>query len=267
MAVRQNGAALRHIEKTVSHSTAYINLSRTVVKKHGNWLQFVKNSQRTFELCMIAVQDEGLSLKHVISHMHTPENYYQLCMIAVQNDGDALKYVDTGVINYVEIAVAAVQQWSPAISHVNVQHPEFGTIALVAVRRDSRALNYIQLNVMNHETLIAMAMIAVHQDGQTIKFFDSLQSTSVYQQLCMNAVQQNWNALQFVVAEVLGNYRELCTVAIDQNGIALKYVNDDLLEPEIYYDLCMEAVRKDHRALNFMAKYLRTAEIIDLATI
>ena len=46
-------------------------------------------------------------------------------------------------------------------------------------------------------------------------------------ELCMAAVVQGWEVLEFVSEEMKGN-RELCTAAVAQDWLALKFVSEEM---------------------------------------
>ena len=46
-------------------------------------------------------------------------------------------------------------------------------------------------------------------------------------ELCMAAVAQDWQALQWAGEEMKGD-RELCTATVAQNGRALEFANEEL---------------------------------------
>jgi hypothetical protein len=76
-------------------------------------LSHISFNQRTTEICLIAVQKEGLDLEHVPENLKNPE----ICLIAVQKHGLALQFVpDNQRTN--EICLAAVQQNEIAVRYV-----------------------------------------------------------------------------------------------------------------------------------------------------
>lgn len=81
----------------------------------------------------------------------------------------------------------------------------------------------------------------VAHNGVVLQFIES----SIQEQhpdLCLIAVTQTWNALQYVADQT----PELCSLAVSQNGIALAHVKEQTLE------LCRAAVEINPLARNYI---------------
>lgn len=88
--------------------------------------------EQTPEICMTAVQQNGLILEHVKEQ--TPE----LCMAAVQKDPWALEHVKEQTL---ELCMTAIQQDGRALKYVKKQTPE---ICMTAVQQTQQALKFIK---------------------------------------------------------------------------------------------------------------------------
>ena len=81
--VVENGMAIKHIENQT------IDLAMLAVKDDGYSLKYVKNEFKTPEVCLIAVKNDGFALQFVPEELRTDE----VCLAAVTRDGRALQYV------------------------------------------------------------------------------------------------------------------------------------------------------------------------------
>ena len=87
---------------------------------------------QTEELCVLAIQQDGMGLRHV------QEQTEELCRMAVQQDGMALRYVQ---VQTEEICRIAVQQDGLALKYVRKQTEE---LCRMAVQQNGLALQYVK---------------------------------------------------------------------------------------------------------------------------
>lgn len=74
-------------------------LFKAGMETHGLDLKWIKKHQQTPEICMAAVQQNGLALE--FSYIHTPE----ICRAAVEQNGLAIQFVDEKTQELCMIAV------------------------------------------------------------------------------------------------------------------------------------------------------------------
>jgi hypothetical protein len=164
-------------------------------------MRYVKN--QTPELCLAAVQQNGLALQHVKNQ--TPK----LCMVAVQKNGWSLRYVQNQTP---EICLVAVQQNGLTLKYVTIQTPE---LCLAAVREYGYALQHVK----NQTPELCLA--AVQQSGYALQYVQNQTP-----EICIAAVQQNGLALAYVETQT----PEICIAAVQQNGYALQFVENQTPE-------------------------------------
>ena len=79
------------------------------VGENPSSLEFIDHDQQTEELCLLAVRQNGMTLRHVKTQTD------EICLAAVKQNGFALKYV----INQThEICLAAVKQNGVVIQYI-----------------------------------------------------------------------------------------------------------------------------------------------------
>jgi len=78
----------------------------------SNQIKYVKNKKH--DLCLIAVQQDGMALQHIKHHEQTEE----ICLEAVKQNGLALQFVGRHLKDY-KISLAAVRQNGLAIQYVD----------------------------------------------------------------------------------------------------------------------------------------------------
>jgi len=128
-------------------------LCKSVVKRNGLYLQYVKPEIITEEMCILAVKRNGLSLQYVKPEIMTKE----IAKSAVQKNGYALEYVKPELIDY-EMCILAVKNYGLALEYVK---PEFMTkeIFKFAIQQNKHILQYVDKKfkyfnkeLMNEET-------------------------------------------------------------------------------------------------------------------
>jgi hypothetical protein len=125
---------------------------RQWVEEIPSMLQHIK--EQTEEICLAALQKDGLSLKYV--KVQTPE----MCRVAVQEIGLALLYVREQTP---ELCLAAVKQRGDALDAVREQTDD---ICLAAVQQDGMALKFVKKQTE------AICLAAMKQNVNAIVFVD-----------------------------------------------------------------------------------------------
>lgn len=90
-------------------------LYKLVLSYNGLLLRYI--NEQTYELCEIAVKENGMAIKHVQEEFLTPE----LCKLAVQETGFALEYIKEQTL---ELCKIAIEDYVGMFNYVN---PELQT--------------------------------------------------------------------------------------------------------------------------------------------
>jgi hypothetical protein len=175
--------------------------------------------EQTPELCIAAVQQDGLALEYVKEQ--TPE----LCLAAVQQNGCALRHVDEQTP---ELCLAAVQQDGCALEYVKKRTPE---LCMAAVQQNGHALKFVKKQTPE------LCLTAVQQNGWALHYVKK-QSP----ELCIAAVRQNSRALEYV------KYPKIRLTIVGKDGLLLRYLKNQTPE------LCLAAVRQNSWALLYAKK-------------
>ena len=123
-----------------------------LIKQDGYFINLLKKEEQTEELCKLAVQENGCSLKYVRNQTE------EICKLAVQLDCIALKYV----INQTEeLCKLTVQQNGYVLQYVKNQTEE---ICKLAVQQNGSSLQYV-----NNQTE-EICKLAVQQNGDALQY-------------------------------------------------------------------------------------------------
>jgi hypothetical protein len=241
-------------------------------KTDGHALSLMAN--KTEEICLAAVQKNGLQLNAVPEQFKTLE----ICLAAVSQNSGAIKDVPaellTAVLKQNPNAVKGLSGKQSGVLSAfvaeNGLYLEFAPeklktpeLYLAAVTQNGMALQFVPEKQRTKEILLA----AVNQNGMAVQFlpktmnmsgsFASVVWSSILREVCFAAVSQNGLALQVVP----DNYRltsssdktDVNFAAVTQNGMALQFVFEALKTKE----LCRAAVAQNSMALQFVPEKLR----------
>jgi len=103
-----------------------------LIKNNGMAIKRIEN--QTLELALLAVKDDGYSLKYIKDEFKTPE----VCLIAVRNDGIALQFIPED-LRTPEICLAAVTRDGMALEYVKEKTP---AIIAMAIKMDPQAAQF-----------------------------------------------------------------------------------------------------------------------------
>jgi hypothetical protein len=101
----------------------------------------VPENLKTPEICLIAVNNDGTSLKLVPEHLRTPE----MCLIAVQKNGFTIQCVPKEHMTEA-LCIEAVNKYGRALKYVPEQF-KTEAVCLEAVKQDGGALEYVPENL------------------------------------------------------------------------------------------------------------------------
>jgi acetolactate synthase regulatory subunit len=146
-----------------------------IIKLHGTALKYVPEDKITFEICEVAVKEDGFALEYVLIDKMTDKEYLQICKLAVKNKGYALKYVNTDKTanSYEYICEISVKQSGYALEYVQndkMTDVEYINICILAVKQSGYALEYVQNDKMTDVEYINICILAVKQSGYALEY-------------------------------------------------------------------------------------------------
>lgn len=223
------------------------------VKQNGANIYTVPIKLRTYKLCLEAVKQYGMALPYVPEEIKTAE----MCLVAVKQDGNALEYIPNKLKTY-ELCLIAVKQNGLALLCVPMELRTYN-LCLVAVKQNGNALDYVPKNSIFGGMPTTNELVGINSISEVLEFEQSQENV---RKLCLEAVQQNGRALQYVPKK-LRTY-ELCLSAVKQDGNALEFVPIELkslsshgraLDVRKILEICLSAVRQNRNALMFVPPY------------
>ena len=235
-AVRHNGLALEHITKSTSSRFTFV------------MTPYLYNA-----ICLAAVRENGMSIEYVIGFELSQEQYHTLCLEAVKSIPESIQLIESEIEHMTpemrnDIYLAAVTRSGVLLSYVKKQSEK---ICLIAVRENGMSLEHV---ILPSGELTLDNMIDNMTDNMT---------SEIYYKICMAAVYQYGEAIQYVKIEYLTpeKYLNICLVAVSSNGRSLKRVDyvflesqkqDNTLPPDWYYTLCLSAVKNDSTSIEYV---------------
>ena len=232
LAIKENCNILKYISNIDNYNND-IELCKTLITVNGLSLKYI--DKQTFELCYLAVKQNGNALEFVKPELMTKE----LCHLSVQQNGDALEFVKPELMTK-EMCKLAVQQNGLSLRFVI---PELITdeIYKLAVQQNGLSLRHVKPELMTDE----ICKLAVQQNGLSLY---RVKPELITDEICKLAVQQNGLCLYHVKLELMTG--EICKLAVQQNGLSLRFVIPELMTDEI----CKLAVQQNCDALKFVNK-------------
>ena len=282
LAIKQNGLAINYIPENIIKSNIGEKLCELAVKQNFNALKFIIPEKQSFNICKIALQNDGHTLQYI------SEQVFEMCKIAVSTNGLALKFVNKkylyGIHGEELCRIAIIQNcWALEFVPKEIQtfelcklavmsqgwtikfvHNKTVDICKLAIMQNSNSLKYV---IMKHhpfefefelkiEDKIEIFKFTLQMDGMALKYINDEEQTS---DLCKIAVIQNGIALQYVPLELINE--EICKLSVEQNGFAIEFI------PKKYktYQLCKLAVKQNGLAIKYIPDNYKTEEICKLA--
>lgn len=111
-------------------------------------------------------------------------------------------------------------------------------------------------NIPKRVQTLDMVRYAISKDGRSIR---DVSKKLLSQDLCLEAVQQNYKALFYIPEKYIT--KELLEAAVNANGLALEYIPTK----RISRNLCKQAVQQNGMALPYVPKKYITKEILEIA--
>jgi hypothetical protein len=135
-AIEQNPEAIKFVDNFADSISVELYAS-----KNGMILKYL--SVKSFQICLIAVKQNGLALEHVRSDI---DNYIELAKTAVNQNGEAIRFVDYNIVGsqvYQLLAGSAVENTPYALQWIILQE-QSEEMCLSAVSRCGSMIQYSQ---------------------------------------------------------------------------------------------------------------------------
>ena len=189
------------IEDIISFSDMPDDFWISMIPDNGRALIHIKNKSSflTEEICISAVQKNGLTLEYVDKQFQTED----VCTAAIKQHCGALQFVETQTPLLCELAI---EQYGCAIDYVKEQTP---VLCMLAVQQDGDALEYVKKQTPE------ICEAAVQHDGNALGYVKKQTD-----KICTLAVQQNGSALRYVKNQTF----EICKLAVQQDLGNIVYV-------------------------------------------
>jgi len=196
-------------------------LAIVAVSKYGSCLNHPRIVQ-TPKLCMLAVEQDPMVIRFV------KEQTLELCVMAIRSNPRALKFVRQQTRELCELAVSIDGM---AIGCVRKQSRD---LCLRAIKQHWNSI----LLIKNAD--VSLWRVAVRQNGYALQGVDNARpkfNSRNYGRLCMEAVKQNGNALQYIHwfsysmidPPNLSFARKLCLIAVRGDPTAIVYMPHDIM--------------------------------------
>ena len=228
IAVRDNGMNLRYVKPSLQS----YEMCKIAIEECSHALAFVCD-QSDVRLVMIAITKTGLALEHV------RDKTKEICLMAIRNNVDALRYVNRYSKYYMEIATEAVRRDHKALRYVLMRKKRvYSSLVLEAVKANAFAL--ADIFPTNIDNLFEVSMAAVKQNPKimSVKILKKLDNED-YTKVALEAVKRKGSVLKWVVRQTEEDerkgtcspvaYEEICMEAIIQNRNALKLIDGDVI--------------------------------------
>jgi hypothetical protein len=193
------------------------------VKQNGDALKYIDEQYQTEELCLISVKSNGKNIRYVKNKTH------DLCIEAVKNNGMSLKYIDEQ-FQTEEICINAVKHNGIYLKYVINKTYD---ICEIAIKNNGNALNYVHDQYKNED----LCMEALKKNELIFQYIKHKTDD-----LCLQAVKTYGGLLEFVDLQT----DDVCIEAIKQYACALQYVKHQT------ENLCAMAVNSDYNSFIYV---------------
>jgi len=216
-------------------------LCREAVIENPDAIHSVPKIYRNDKVWLIAIKRKGELIKKVPEKYQKVEFYIK----AVRENGEALEFVPEN-LKKEELCLAAVKK-SPSVLESVPEKYQKVEFYIKAARENVNALNFVEPStkrafvkkaVESNKPLEEFCLEAVRENGMALQYMsEELRKDEIF---CFEAFKNNPDALEFVLGNDLKN--------VLQNGKKL----EDILYPAKTEKLCLVAVMRDGRALQYV---------------
>ena len=232
-----------------------------------------------YAICKKLVLERFFDLKALNLAFLTRAQYYKICLGAVKKQYYNFDEIDRCLLekkDWLNLCKMVLKKNGKMIYHFDITGIQRKKMVKLALRNGG-GLGYIKKQAYNQ------CMEVLKKNGSELEYVRPQQFTrEQYFELCKNSIENEANALSFVDEAAINNnqYRELCAMAIKSFPGTIRYVNPERIPPrqyltwcrkavnkspycldsiypstEAYYELCLKAVKKDEKCLEYV-KYL-----------
>ena len=263
VAIRSYPRAMLYVPRSIRDSEGFY---MAAITNNGAALRFFPESQKTPEVCMVAVQNDpdGNALDFVPRFLQTPE----ICMMAVKTNGEAVRYVPNELrtpelhniaANHDLFTYDSFLKKVKSNGYVRDIPLQFCTMEMYseAVKCRPSQLRYVPDAMKTPD----MCMRAVRGEGEMLFSVPNSMRTP---DMCLLAVKRYPEAL-FGVPDALKTQR-MCTIAC--MGTYTGYFDPPLSCVPVNLrtaEMCMHAVRATGKSLEYVPEELKTKMMCLLA--
>jgi hypothetical protein len=196
---------------------------------------------------------KGKMLDMILPDRFSSDQYFNLCLAAVQQDGLALEWVEEPGMElgkYKSLCYEAVKQNGFSLYYVKQdlfknEPRKLKILYNIAAYQNTDALQIIQ------DQNLKLCLMAVKKDAFALQWVNpTLFSKEVYGEICYTAFYEKFSV--FLLDKM---YKREFSETI-RNYQALRFVDKNCLLFEKYRDICIEAIKYSEDALLFVDKSL-----------
>lgn len=256
MTYRHNGA-LRYCKKRTNN--VYMN----AVQKDGDNLRYVPSELQTYEMCLIAVRNNGLSIQYV--DKVTDEMQYE----AVKNNGMALRYIKNRTP---ELCWLAVKNTGCAIKHVP-KEIQTEKLCIMALSENISQFDYIHnktdilyriassytkqyicpINIfINNVSMMTEDMLYMMVKNVPYVINYNMSQNILNMDIVKNVLKINHKCFKFIDAKY--QTREICDYMLNIDGLYYCYIKNKELRNE-YFDTVIKLLEYQYTEWNLFALF------------
>lgn len=132
--------------------------------------------------------------------------------------------------------------------------PDFLTkeICLNIVKHDGNSVMYLPKNILENKSLCSIYIEAIKQNAYVISNVPDFVKNEISDDLWLEIVCKQGNLLEYVPENIVDKniYKNICINAVKNNGYAIRYVPQSLLLSE--YNFYLEAVKQEWKTITFI---------------
>lgn len=195
--------------------------------------------------------------KRSLTTMYAKYRTYEMCLKAVENDGLEIQFVPLETTNYGKLCMKAIQQNAVAIQHISSDlcSEDLWTFAF----HQSNSKELILMTHFNSKSLCELACLKNPFNVLMIpKEFET-------HELFMKMVQNDVNSFRYVPHDF--KTQELVEFVVTKDGLLLEHIHHKYFISKygknLYKKICINAVKQNGLALEFVPKKFKSKEICD----
>jgi hypothetical protein len=255
-----------HVDRTQTLEDFFVSnpqLHLIAMKQCGNALKYIP--EQTNELCMEAIKQNLIAIKYIKNYYFdvsicavrlasklkigiieyiknytkdiSSDEFQQICDEAIkldpENNYSALQFIENQPY---DICLKLVRINYITLQYIKNQTPE---MLIEIITKHPWAIQYVNDKIIecNTDLYKKLCMIAVTKNGRTLQYVKN-QTPDI----CKTAVNQIWDAIEFIEDKTSESFINLCLETITKNGQALIYLKNHQIKN--FSDICLEAIKR-----------------------